>query len=347
MVGNRKYEFNSFLIKSIMPTEQGISVVGDSKEQEDIVYHYTSPDAFLSIIQNQAIRFTDIRYLNDKSEGIYFVKLLLEFRDKNKGKYPYFEEAINALLIDNDAEKIKNLEVTHIKFSEIPYMPYKAERIFVFCTCTEADSLNMWNYYVNNGAYQGYNIGFKINEFLKTFDTPQQNQADSFAVYYGKVLYSSSNQTREIRYFVNGIEREIEKEAEKGSDAIGRAIKYAQLKIRSYIDSHGAFYKDSKFRSEEEFRIVIEIANDRVPRKKEDAQKYFGANNKKLLQGFCTKRGLVVPYLCVAIPKESISRVTVAPMVEYDVAYDSIHELFRSVNINNTQVHKSHIPIRF
>ena len=62
MAGTKKYEFNSFLIKSAMPTNQGFAMAGSNIEQEDIVYHYTSPDAFLSIIQHQTIRFTDIRY---------------------------------------------------------------------------------------------------------------------------------------------------------------------------------------------------------------------------------------------------------------------------------------------
>ena len=95
MAGTKKYDFNSFLIKSAMPTNQGFSLAGSSKELEDIAYHYTSPDAFLSIIQHQAIRFTDIRYLNDRAEGIYFVKLLLDFVEKNAGKYPLFEERLS------------------------------------------------------------------------------------------------------------------------------------------------------------------------------------------------------------------------------------------------------------
>ena len=83
MERTKKYDFNSFLIKSVHSTSQGFSTVGGDNEQEDIVYHYTSPDAFLSIIQNQAVRFTDIRYLNDKTEGIYFVKLLYMIRSKH------------------------------------------------------------------------------------------------------------------------------------------------------------------------------------------------------------------------------------------------------------------------
>lgn len=342
MAATRKYEFNSFLIKSAMPTSQGFKVAGSNKEQEDIVYHYTSPDAFLSIIQNQAIRFTDIRYLNDRAEGIYCVKLLLDFVGKNSGKYPYFEEAINQLLKGNDWARIQNLETTEVHFNEIPRMPYKAERVFVFCACAEPDLLNMWNYYVNNGAYQGYNIGLRVKELLKTFDTPDQNIIDAFHVYYGNVLYDEKRQMSEIRMLAESIERGIEATPDKK-----RAIKYAQLNLRGYINAQGAFYKHPKFKAENEFRIIIEISDGRIPHNEKDASGFVGENNKKLVEGFCTKRGLIVPYITVALPPKAISRVTVAPMVEFDIAKMSIQELFDIKRVERPPVYKSSIPIRF
>lgn len=104
-----KLIFHSPLIKSFSSR---------NNEEDDflnkIVYHYTSPSAFLSIIQSQTLRFTDIRYLNDKSEGIYFVKLLLDFMDSYRNEYPLFNEVINKLLKGNDFAQIKELETTSI-----------------------------------------------------------------------------------------------------------------------------------------------------------------------------------------------------------------------------------------
>ena len=342
MAGTKKYDFNSFLIKSAMPINQGFVLAGSSKEQEDIVYHYTSPDAFLSIIQNQSIRFTDIRYLNDRAEGIYFVKLLLDFVEKNTGKYPLFEEVINQLLKGNDWKKIQNLETTEVIYNEIPRMPYKAERVFVFCACAEPDQLNMWNYYVNNGAYQGYNIGLRVKELLRTFDTPDQNTIDAFHVYYGNVLYDEKRQMAEIRMLAESIERGIDATPDKV-----RAIKYAQLNLRSYINAQGAFYKHPKFKAENEFRIIIEISDGRIPHNEKDASGFVGQNNKKMVEGFCTKRGLVVPFLTVTLPDNAISRVTVAPMVEFDIAKQSVRELFDIYGQGRPPICKSSIPIRF
>ena len=80
------FQFKSGFIQKFSPEDQS----GDHISLN--AYHYTSPEAFLSIIQNHSIRFTDIRYMNDRAEGIYFVKLLLDFVEKNRGNYPHFEE---------------------------------------------------------------------------------------------------------------------------------------------------------------------------------------------------------------------------------------------------------------
>ncbi len=37
----------------------------------DTVYHYTSPDGILCILNNKTLRFTDCQYLNDKGEFVY------------------------------------------------------------------------------------------------------------------------------------------------------------------------------------------------------------------------------------------------------------------------------------
>ena len=339
---NNDIKFNSFQIKSFSP---GMLSSFDGKE--GIVYHYTSPDAFLSIIQYQTLRFTDIRYLNDRSEGIYFVKLLLDFMDKHKTKYPYFNEVVNALLKKNDLSKIRNLETTNIDFDGIPGMPYKAERVFVFCTCLEADSLNMWNYYVNSGSYQGYNIGFRVPELLKAFDTPKENQIDSFTVHYGKVLYTEKEHYAEIEHLAEGMERGITFNSSDGSGVTERDLRYAQLRLRSYIDSLGAFYKHPKFKSEEEFRVIIEIADDQIPRTEDDSTRYFGEYNQKMRQGFCSKQGLIVPFLTVTFPPKAIYRVTAAPMIEYDIAKNSIRELLTTSKIDGVKIYKSTVPIRF
>ena len=327
------FQFKSGFIQKFSPEDQS----GDHISLN--AYHYTSPEAFLSIIQNHSIRFTDIRYMNDRAEGIYFVKLLLDFVEKNRGNYPHFEEVINQLLKGNDLEKIRTLATTEIQYEEIPRLPYHPNRVFVFCTCTEVDSLNMWNYYTNTGVYQGYNIGFRLFDLLRSFDTPSSKVLDPILVHYGKVLYEEKKQFEEI----TRLAEEIEIKASKSPNALKRE----QIHLRMYIDSKGAFFKHPKFKSEQEFRIIVEMPEAKIPRQKDDPKKYVGVHNQELWEGFCTKHGLIVPFLNVSFSKEAIQRITIAPMVEYEIAKKSIRELLECQRIKNVQIYKSTIPIRF
>ena len=52
-------------------------------ENNDI-YHYTSPDVFNIIINDNTLRFSDRLFLNDKSEGSYVLDVCLELiKDKH------------------------------------------------------------------------------------------------------------------------------------------------------------------------------------------------------------------------------------------------------------------------
>lgn len=331
----KQKQFNSYAIKSFSPGASNFESSADK-----ITYHYTSPDAFLSIIRNSSIRFTDVRYMNDKSETKFFVKEVLEFLEKNPQKYPNFEEAVYELLKGNNLEAIKNLSLDEIVYTQIPQYPYKPNRHFLFCTCEDFDSLNMWNYYVQNGNYKGYNIGFRADKFLRAFDTSDSHSIDAFLVYYGNVLYSQKQQQDEIERFAYEIEKYVQ-------GLKKNQIKYAMLKIRSYIDAQGLFFKSPKFSSEKEYRIVICISNERIPRKDGEAEKYSGEFNKKMCEGYCVKNGLIAPFLQISFPKDAISRITVSPMTEFSIAKDGIKELLSTNDYGTVVVNQSTIPIRF
>lgn len=324
--------FNSHAIQCFRPDDDKSLI-----EDDGVRYHYTSPDAFLSIIKYQKLRFTDIRYMNDKSEYIYFIKALLDFLEENKGKFSYTEEVVNELLKENDTKEIQKLETSSIKFTEIKGFPYKPTRKFVFCTCQEPDALNMWNYYVQNGSYRGFSIGFKIKKLLKTFDTLEKRTADPFLVFYGNVLYDSKKQKTEIEKLVKKIESFVK-------DNNHNNFNYAMLSLRNYIDSRGAFYKSSKFENEKEYRIVVEIAQERLESSKTN---YKGDFNKTLCEDYCVKNGIIAPFLEVQLPRDAISRVNLAPMSEYDISKESVTGLLKNNNFKDFQIHKSKIPIRF
>lgn len=334
---SKKLKFNSSFIQEFHPgktTSEDISKLS--------VFHYTSPDALLSIINGRFLRFSDIRYMNDRSELIFFVKRLVEFVEKNADIYSYFNDAVNLLLKKHKFTELKDLDIAEIDYNAAtPRL-----RSFIFCTCTDSDSLNMWNYYASNGTYTGYSIGFSVKDFLKTFDVDDPKELDAFNVYYGKVIYEEKKQFEAIKELAESIEN-YHKRYEKQF-----SLESAATVIRLYIDTRGPFFKSDRFKSEKEFRFLVSISDRRIARSEEEAKKYFGKNNKTMVEGFFARNGLIVPYLQVSIPTNAITRLTISPMTEFLIAKSSLKELleqkgFKTNSGQEIPVFRSKIPIRF
>lgn len=321
------YSFNSILIKSFRSNDEVVI-----KKGESLKYHYTSPEGLLSIVNNGRLQLTDINYFNDKSENIYIVKCILDFLDSNPGKYEVLRQAFGGI-VKTQKEKIRELAVTEIEY-DLPFK-YSEPRKFVFCTSTEADSLCMWNYYVKNGAYQGYNIGFNIEKFLKTFDTDMPKEIDPFIVMYGNVIYNASSQSKEIEELARELDNHF---------ATHKDVDAAKLLLRLYIQRYGAFFKHPKFEHEKEYRVVIEIDEKRLF---ESHAHFFGKNNKKIEYGFKIKNGILVPYLSIVMNTESVSRIYISPIMEFEIAKKSISDLLKQKGFIGTSIYQSSIPIRY
>lgn len=314
------YNFNSMLINSFQSDD--VSVV--SKPGETLKYHYTSPEAFCSILKNKQVYFTDIRFMNDMAEDVLLIDLIREFAEKNAKKFPKVAKNIDLLLDDRE-------EISDSKFR----LRFIKRRKFLFCTCTEPDSLPMWNYYVNNGNYQGYNVGFNLEKLLKSFDTDKPGEVDPFEVLYGRVIYTEKEYEKELEELLETIERNYTR----------HDMDFARVNLLAYVDRCGPFFKHRKFEHEKEYRIVIEVDDDYL--KRGGFSHCFGANNKKIVYDFRTKQGLLVPFLKVTYNAEAVSRIDVSPMTEYQIAEKSVREILQVNGFKGVQIHKSSIPIRF
>ncbi len=326
--------FNSFAIKYFR-TDDKLSGT------RLIRYHYTSAQAFMSILKPQKddtayLRFTDIRYMNDKSEQVYFVKVLLEYLNERKSEYPHTWEVVNDLLLKECSyEDYVNLKVSEIKYSHTATYDYPDSRFFVFCACESSDSLNMWNYYINSGKYQGYNIGINIYAFLKSFDTEAPNMIDPITVRYGAVLYNKKQQEKMIKEFVELLEHSFFKDLKEP---------YMNLiNLKNYIETYSCFFKDECFKNEREYRVLIQLTPDRVSRSKEH---YFNENNRKIKFDFFERNGILVPCLYVPLVKNAVNKITTAPTLEKSIAESSLKE-FLEINGYQADVESSDIPVRF
>ena len=153
------------------------------------VYHYTTPEGVYSILKEKKLWFTDCQYLNDRSEFVYI-------------REPFIE-AYKKLCIERD-ESTKDIEsFADYMCMASPYENYDWDtvswdgglkgrpmrsgmplryRYYVFCTSCNPDSTNMWNYYVKNGMYRGYNLGIDIKVLEKWF---LQYSGENFNLVHG------------------------------------------------------------------------------------------------------------------------------------------------------------------
>lgn len=314
-------------------------------DRSSIRFHYTSANALLSILNTYdkgygSVRFTDSRYMNDRSEHLFFVKRLLEFLDEHKNDFSFCLEVVNDLFLKNHTmEEYVSLQVAELEEAEIDIFSFTKSRKYLFCLSKEDDSLHMWNYYIRNGNYQGYNIGIRVYEFLKNFDNDNNDRKDPIKFYCGNVLYKKKEQDKEIEELCKTIEK-----YELKYGGVEHYKQIAMMHLWIYTECYGLFYKDESFSDENEYRIVLQFEEHLAG---VSVAEYFKNSNSDIKYIFFERNGVLVPCLSVPLAKSAVEQITMAPILEKHIASESVKEFLESNNYNGVEVKQSGIPIRY
>lgn len=342
------FSLESKRIRSFKPHE-----AKSQRSGKFVRYHYTSAGALMAILKGQtngfgSVRFTDARYMNDRSEHMYFIKCLLEYIGKHRTEYQYCQDIINKVLLQNHTEKeYLSLSVSELDEFETQDITFTKTSNFLFCLSKENDSLHMWNYYIHNGNYQGYNIGIHVNDFLKNYANDSSAENDPLCFYCGDVIYEKAAQEKEIEILCNAIETFGEKTKSFPDETIGSFPSNTQLAmvyLWRYIQCCGLFYKDKSFADEKEYRIVIQFDSYNA---KQNIASFFNSKNTSIKFDFFDRNGVLVPYLSVPLTKEAVKQITMAPTMESRIASVSLHEFIEVNGYSTVDVKQSTIPIRF
>lgn len=303
------------------------------------IFHYTSADGLQSILENGRLRFTDVQFLNDKSEYNYILKPLKIVCDSLGKSFNICYSAFELFLEKN--YETRDLEVFH-KDGKLKFVSTNM-RYYIFCASKQKDSLGMWNYYVKNGNYQGYNIGFTINQMLNCFDSIS---ASKVSVLYGDVIYDESMQIEILSALLteklNRLEKDLEilnKQPEEKRDLNSEFVNQQCMnEIIDNIESLRLFFKDEAFKNEEEFRFVLKIPSDNAILENED----FGT-------GYAIKNGIFTPYCEIAFDKKkTISSLMISPIMEDDLARNGLERAINYYNCSKEiKIDQSSIPIRY
>ncbi|AHF08645.1 DUF2971 domain-containing protein [Desulfitobacterium metallireducens] len=288
-------------------------------ETGKIVYHYTSPDSFLSVVKNKNLWFSDSQFMNDRSEYVHIKNI---FKQAAKGT-PHD---------DNDKFVDYLMGVPYGGITTQHAISGKGSfsrgiirtRYYLFCISLDPDSHSMWNYYVKNGYYQGYNFGLSVDALMDSI--PQFGQK----LTHGKVNYNVEEQILHTHNKIMELSKEFDYNIKAGIDE-ELCIESYQEKLAEYLLQRCMFYKNPAFKHEEEYRFLIE-----APAITTDS----GGTVEHHVGG----GGLIVPHLVVTFdPIQSIRSITLAPMMEPEVAKQGVQRLLA----NKIPEIKSQINIDF
>lgn len=310
----------------------------DKTKDNQTLYHYTSPIGLHEMLNSGRIRFTDCEFLNDKSE---FVQILKPFEKAVKTlSNELHPQVYKSLSLYNDTSYQENSIIAFTdEKGKIEAPGLKQRRSYIFCTSKSPDDLVMWNYYVKDRNYQGYNLSFNVNKLIECFNNIKDPYVEMFA---GKVIYKETEQIELLTSFIKQVDTTYGNELKYATDEAKFNGIMARIKgeIIGYIMQYRLFFKSEKFSHEKEYRFIIKMPVDHLN----------SDYDISIQTGFSVIRGIFVPHcdLLFNQAKSFIKSITMSPMLEAQLAKNGLERfLIQNGYGNEIKVVESEIPIRY
>lgn len=280
-----------------------------------ILYHYTTAQGLLGILESNVLWASDLSYVNDFSELKYTEKLIKDEWTKAAESDPDLMEPA----LGNPFSQNVNLKGGFLETKLAAY---------AVSFCVEGDQLSQWRAYAQKGT--GYAVGF---------DTEQLRSAQAVL---GEVVYQPDEQIRGIRPAIQkyvediGIWRKNLSTFEK-DQLLSLLVDLIKRFLRDTFPLF-FFFKDPVFSEEREWRLV-------APRAYGDVENVH----------FREMQGTVVPYIQIKIPtpdpikKDRLPMVEVVqgPLTDPALGEKSLRLLLKKHKYEDVQVRQSRVPIRF
>lgn len=155
----------------------------------------------------------------------------------------------------------------------------------------------MWNYYLKNETYLGYNIGISTS-FFET--EKNKGHRDGYLFDWFEVVYDEEKKEKILSELILGLYRiYLNMQDEKDKE-------YIKERIVSFVNKYRFIFKKEYFKHEEEIRIILIIPDGKF----EDAQE-----QRDFEVYYRNVKNYIVPYILYEnIPKFSVQRIIIAPM---------------------------------
>lgn len=319
------------------------------KTRKNEIFHYTSIGGLEGILGNKKLRFTNIKYMNDKDEIIAGLDSLAKVFHVSEEKREQMHSAFMNLGIET----------------------------FVCCFSLEEDSLPLWNYYTKEINNQGYNIEFDDKKLVESI-LRNNPLLDGCSFSFGVVDYSKDNNSKYWKTFkkevltsmdllisklfltvakgaLNNPSSKVEelslKELEEKIVESEKKRKLDELPIYFYNGEKCSFEKDVSgeylyfikreyFKQEREFRIVITVPDKHLKELREKGVYKFRIGN-----------GILIPFLELNFSADVVKSITISPTAHSDLVESSIEDFLKyskfEVKDYSKFIRHSNVPVRF
>lgn len=288
-------------------------------QYEGDIWHYTSSYGLKGIIEDNELWFSDRRFLNDKSEFSYIYQLIKELLAEG------FFKNFNNLFTDwfyFITQEFSNSDIEHQK-QDIVLVP-----CYVASFSLDNDNLNLWNYYTKNQQHNGYALKFSSKALLNNIKSQKENQ--NYYYTNGVVIYSKEKQLTLLKDLLKEYHKLFIKYKNERQNF---QIEIFFFEIINLLDIYNLFYKPQTYEVEQEYRFVIadiNIMNQKITNKK-----------------FRIFNDIFIPYIELANVRKIIKEIKISPSQNQELLKNSISIFKNNYGLQNIEISKSEIPMRY
>ncbi|WNH08039.1 DUF2971 domain-containing protein [Thalassobellus suaedae] len=286
----------------------------------DTLFHYTSLNGFISIIETQSFYCTNVNFLNDSKEFKYGEETILKAVENLKTNE-------NSSIL----EKIKNNIELQLKSDK-----------YVTCFSKEGDSLSQWRAYGNDG--KGISLGFEFSDLTESFDKYLTGS---------HIEYDEKTQLEIIEEFIRLI-IEFYKKIEDKYNWNGQDFNNLVSKvIIKFLNNVIHTYKHPSFIDEKEYRLQLEIDGNLY--KKGDFDILF-KSSENLIIPYTIIKNSYSAYLETKEPNETepifglkrlpLNKIIIGPNLSFDIVKIGLEQFLTNKGYENVEIIKSEVPYR-
>lgn len=200
----------------------------------DKIYHYTSIEAFYSIVTKNSLRLTNSMYMNDRDEfSVYlenFLEICKELQLEGKINKEIIEEVILTFEFNLNDHSLQN--------------PYKHASYFIFSTSINNNQIPMWNNYSES---TGICIEFDRLKLCELFNDCIGNLENTYLDNY-KCIYNYKDKKELVLEVMNIFMLKFYRDKNEGI-----------REFWNFMTKYGYMFKNEQFQYEDEYRYLLSL----------------------------------------------------------------------------------------